>query len=156
MRTGHDYGMRVHLKNNSALKMKKPRQQPCRTLPLPLRFPTPILLFVPIKKPTRKTSIHSDLLYSVMYTIKYQYIETNLWLNVFESQRNSKNPPLPLLMRASLCYLCSPEVSRGLFFRSSTLILNQINLGRGKKKGFCSHLNNLYILLVILADLLTV
>lgn len=50
MRMGHDYGMRVHLKNKSALKMKKPRQQPCRTLPLPLRFSTPILLFVPIKK----------------------------------------------------------------------------------------------------------
>lgn len=35
----HDYGTMVHLKNSSALKMKKSRQQPCRTLPLPVLFP---------------------------------------------------------------------------------------------------------------------
>ena len=32
-------------------------------------------------------------LYAVIYTIKWQHIETNLWLNGFESQRNSKTPP---------------------------------------------------------------
>lgn len=32
-------------------------------------------------------------LYAVIYTIKWQHIETNLWLNEFESQRNSKAPP---------------------------------------------------------------
>lgn len=67
--------------------------------------PTPILLFVPIKKPTGRIAIHSVLLYGLMYTTKCQYIEANLWLNVFESQRNSQISPLPLLRRASLCYL---------------------------------------------------
>lgn len=97
--------MRVHLKSIAAPTMKKPRQQHMSYPSIIVSVPTPILLFVPIKKPTGRIAIHSALLYGLMYTIKCQYIEANLWLNVFESQRNSKISPLPLLRRASLCYL---------------------------------------------------
>lgn len=97
--------MRVHLKSTAAPTMKKPCQQHMSYPSIIVSVPTPILLFVPIKKPTGRIAIHSVLLYGLMYTTKCQYIEANLWLNIFESQRNSKISPLPLLRRASLCYL---------------------------------------------------
>lgn len=104
-----------------------------RTLPLSFRPPLLSCYLFPLKKQTGRIAIHSALLYGLMYTTKCQYIQANLWLNVFESQRNSKIAPL--LRASTLCYLHTLTVicvlSRGLFvlvLQSDLYKVNQVNL----------------------------
>lgn len=73
--------------------IQEARQQLSHTLSFVSPSPTFILLFFLLRRKWNGLQFIGGSLYAVIYTIKWQHIETNLWLNEFESQRNSKTPP---------------------------------------------------------------